>query len=178
MSRRARGRAHSRSSRFYPRERGARMRPQRFRVASVRAPPAWLPAVVASGRPVRAYAAQVPFGYDGGEWGETKSKLRAALIAKARARSVVPYSEIVHHLGPIRFDPHDPPFHRMLDEVSRDEDANGRGLLTVIVVHKDGDMRPGPGFFELAKSRGRDGAEIDATWLAELDRVWGYWKDH
>ena len=121
--------------------------------------------------------ATMPYGYTDGEWDETKTKLRAALIARAGMRSVLPYSQIVREIGPIKFNPHDAPFHRMLDEVSRDEDTAGRGLLTVVVVHKDGDMRPGPGFFELAKSRGRDVSDIDRTWLAELDRVWGHWKD-
>ena len=32
----------------------------------------------------------------------------------------------------------------------------GRGMLSVIVVHKVGDMQPGPGFFQLAKKLGRD----------------------
>jgi len=39
----------------------------------------------------------------------------------------------------------------MLGEISQEEDAAGRGMLSVIVVHKVGDMQPGPGFFQLAK---------------------------
>lgn len=119
----------------------------------------------------------MPYAYDESEWHATKTALRRFLVAKARARSVVPYSSVVSEIGPIHFDANSSAFHRMLDEVSAEEDAAGRGLLTVVVVHKHDDMRPGPGFFDLAKARGRDTADIDKTWLAELDRVWGHWKD-
>jgi hypothetical protein len=118
------------------------------------------------------------FGHTDDEWAGTKRQLRTFLIATARKRSVVPYSQVVKQIGPIRFSPDDYGFHRMLDETSVDEDANGRGLLTVVVVHKDGDMQPGPGFFELARDRGRQVANIEKTWINELKAVWRYWKDH
>jgi hypothetical protein len=35
----------------------------------------------------------------------------------------------------------------MLGEISQEEDEAGHGMLSVIVVHKYGDMQPGPGFF-------------------------------
>jgi DNA-binding IclR family transcriptional regulator len=66
----------------------------------------------------------------------------------------------------------------MLDELSIDEDGAGRGLITVLVVHKSGDYRPGPGFFELAASGGRDVSDIDRTWLRELRTVWGHWLNN
>jgi hypothetical protein len=47
----------------------------------------------------------------------------------------------------------------MLGEISL-EGAAGRGMLSVIVVHKDGDMQPGPGFFELAEELDRDTSDI------------------
>ena len=39
--------------------------------------------------------------------------------------------------------------------------AAGRGMLSVIVVHKQGDMQPGPGFFELAQRLGRDTSDTE-----------------
>ena len=48
----------------------------------------------------------------------------------------------------------------MLGEISSEEDAAGRGMLTVLVVHRAGDMQPGPGFFELAKQLGRNTSNI------------------
>ena len=120
----------------------------------------------------------MPYGHPDDEWAKTKRELRTFLIAKARNRSVVPYSQVVAQIGPIRFTPDDHGFHHMLDETSMDEDEHGRGLLTVVVVHKDGDMQPGPGFFDLATRRGRDIIDIEKTWIDELKAVWRYWKDH
>jgi hypothetical protein len=59
----------------------------------------------------------------------------------------------------------------MLGEISTESDAQGRGMLTVLVVHGDGDMRPGPGFFQLAKKLGRDVADRDRCWSDELSDV-------
>jgi len=111
-------------------------------------------------------------------WSTAKAEMRKTLVSVARDRRVIPYSDLVRQLQTINFSPEEFIFHRMLDQISTEEDELGRGLLTVVVVHKAEDMRPGPGFFELAESRGRDIAAIDATWLAELDIVWAYWRDH
>lgn len=111
-------------------------------------------------------------------WDAVKAEIRALLIRAARRRSVIPYSEVTAQLKAHTFDPEDFRFHRLLGEISAAEDDRGRGLLTVIVVHKWGDMRPGPGFFELAAERGRPTKDLDKVWLAELDRVWGYWSRH
>ncbi|HXD55541.1 MAG TPA: hypothetical protein VN618_12350 [Solirubrobacteraceae bacterium] len=120
----------------------------------------------------------MPYGHSDEEWNETKRELRAVLVAKARDRGVIPYSAVVSQIGPIRFAPDDHSFHHMLDETSTDEDEHGRGLLTVVVVHRNGDMVPGPGFFDLAARRGREVIDIDKTWLDELKTVWRYWRDH
>jgi hypothetical protein len=66
----------------------------------------------------------------------------------------------------------------MLDALSTEEDEGGRGLITVMVVHRSGDYQPGPGFFELAKGRGRDVTDLERLWLAELRAVWDYWLTH
>jgi hypothetical protein len=65
----------------------------------------------------------VSYAYEDDEWDTTKAALRAFLISKARVRSVVPYSEVVSQIGPIVFGAEDFAFHRMLDEVSSEEDA-------------------------------------------------------
>jgi hypothetical protein len=63
----------------------------------------------------------------------------------------------------------------LLGEIAREEDDAGRGMLTVVVVHKTGDMQPGPGFFELAQELGRDTSDIDKCWIDELVRVFKVW---
>lgn len=114
-------------------------------------------------------------GFTDDQWHSAKDELRRLLIKTARTKSVIAYSEAVARLAAIAFEPDDHRFHRMLDELSTEEDEAGRGLITVLVVHKSGDFRPGPGFFELASARGRDVKDIDRTWLAELRSVWEYW---
>jgi hypothetical protein len=43
------------------------------------------------------------------------------------------------------------PIHNVLGEISSEEDARVRGVLSVVVVHKSADMHPGPGFVELGR---------------------------
>ena len=64
----------------------------------------------------------------------------------------------------------------MLGEISSAEDAAGRGMLTVVVVHKSGDGMPGAGFFELARSLGRDTGDKVAFWASELRKVHATWS--
>jgi len=65
----------------------------------------------------------------------------------------------------------------MLSVVSNNEFASGRGLLSVIVVHKYGDMEPGLGFYELAQSLGLDVSDRVKCWIRELHRVHDYWSN-
>jgi hypothetical protein len=51
-------------------------------------------------------------------------------------------------------------------------------MLSVIVVHKTGDMQPGPGFFQLAKRLGRDTSDTTTCWIEELRRVHQYWSQN
>jgi hypothetical protein len=98
--------------------------------------------------------------------------MRAVLIARAGIERTIPYSELTGLVHTIHFSYDDTAFHHMLDEISREEDAAGRGMLSVIVVHKDGDMMPGPGFFRLAKKLGRDKSDREACWANELRKVY------
>jgi len=47
----------------------------------------------------------------------------------------------------------------------------------VIVVHKHGDMQPGPGFFDFAEELGKDTSDILSCWVTELKKVHGYWSN-
>ena len=64
----------------------------------------------------------------------------------------------------------------LLAEVSREEHENGRGLLSVIVVHKYGDKEPGNGFYDLADQLGFDVSNPEAFWISEFTKVTEYWK--
>ncbi|HEY3821782.1 MAG TPA: hypothetical protein VGL81_31670 [Polyangiaceae bacterium] len=97
--------------------------------------------------------------------------MTALLVARAKAGGTIAYSDVVARVRAVRFDPDSHALAAMLGEISEAEDAAGRGMLTVIVVHKTGDMRPGPGFFDLAKRLGRDTSDLDKCWIAEVNRV-------
>jgi hypothetical protein len=82
----------------------------------------------------------------------------------------------VARIQTIPLEARDPRLFHLLGEVSSEEDAAGRGMLSVIVVHKDGDMQPGPGFFDLARDLGRDTSDILVCWITELRRVHAQWS--
>jgi len=115
------------------------------------------------------------YGYSIADWNSAKEEMRQILIKRAQVRGMIPYSELVSQIHTIQMEPKSYALAAMLGEISREEDAVGRGMLTVIVVHKSGDMQPGPGFFELAKELGRDTSDILKCWVGELRRVYAYW---
>lgn len=116
------------------------------------------------------------YGYSIADWNAAKQEMWHILVEGAKLRGMIPYSELVQEVHAIKFEPDSYAFHAMLGEISRDEDQAGRGMLSVIVVHKYGDMQPGPGFFELAKQLGRNTADILMCWIEELKEVHEYWS--
>lgn len=116
------------------------------------------------------------YGFESEVWEESRSEITRILKRQARARAVIPYSEVTRQLTVIRFTPDDHRFHAMLGDVSRHEFKCGRPLLSVVVVHKSGDMQPGPGFFELAKSLDFEFDDIEKFWIQELKRAWKHWS--
>ena len=98
------------------------------------------------------------------------------MIDVASRRGQMSYSDLVEQITSCDLDPHGPRLAQMLFEISTEEDEEGRGLLTVVVVHKTGDRKPGPGFFRLAAIRGRDASDSDRCWIEELKRVHDVWS--
>ena len=109
-------------------------------------------------------------------WIEAKQQARKVLIGRARVRGMIPYSDLAPQILALPMRAHDVRLFELLGEISRNEDAVGRGLLSVIVVHKVGDMQPGPGFFELAQQLGRDTSDILRCWVDELKKVHAFWS--
>jgi hypothetical protein len=116
------------------------------------------------------------YGFTPKEWAAAKNEAKELLVARAKVRGMIPYSELVAKITSIRLEAHDQRLFHLLGELSEEEDASGRGMLSVIVVHKSGDMQPGPGFFELAKNLGRDTSDILKCWIEELKKVHAYWS--
>jgi hypothetical protein len=116
------------------------------------------------------------YGFSQADWDAAKQEARSLLIARAKLRGMIPYSDLAKGITAISLDPHDQRLFHLLGEISSEEDAGGRGMLSVIVVHKFGDMQPGPGFFELAKKLGRDASDILRCWVDELRKVHAVWS--
>lgn len=110
------------------------------------------------------------------EWEVAKTEMTQVLQEVAARRGMISYSELVQKVETIKFEPGSYNFWRMLGEISDEEAAQGRGLLSAIVVHKSGDMEPGRGFYELAKAHGRDTSDLLRCWVDELHTVHAQWS--
>ncbi|SRR5258708_6206138 len=115
-------------------------------------------------------------GFSETEWAAAKAEAKSILVAHAKMRGMIPYSELVANLKSVRLGAREEGLFRLLDEISEEEDAAGRGMLSVVVVHKVGDMQPGKGFFELAKRLGRNTSDILKCWVEELHKVHAHWS--
>lgn len=115
-------------------------------------------------------------GFDPEDWEAAKREARAVLYDVARKRRTIAYSELAAKIRSVRMDAHDPRLGPFLGEISYEDDHAGLGLTTVLVVHKYGDFRPGPGFFELANSLGRDTEDLEKCWIDELNAVYDHWR--
>jgi hypothetical protein len=116
------------------------------------------------------------FGIPRSKWEAAKRQARKVMIATAKRQRTIAYSELVKKIYDIEFEAHDKRLFDFLGEIASEENAAGRGMLTVVVVHKSGDLQPGPGFFELAEQLGYDASDKLAFWSAELAKVYAYWR--
>jgi len=117
----------------------------------------------------------MPYGYHDADWEAAKREAKSVLAQRARLRGMMPYSELTSQMQSICFQPHDRAFFHFLGELSIEEAQAGRGMMTALVVHKDGDMQPGPGFFEAAQRLGLDTSDLVDCWVRELKKVHAAW---
>ena len=99
------------------------------------------------------------------------------LVRAARAREFVHYGELAKMLGIDMDNPHfGAQVGKVLGEISEDEVANGRPMLSAIVVSKD-DMLPGRGFFKLGQELHQvdPGEDEIAFAIRQIRRVHEYW---
>lgn len=116
-------------------------------------------------------------GFPQQAWGDAKAEAREIMIARARMRGMIPYSDLARQIRSISLQAFDQRFFHFLGEIAQSEDAADRGMLTAVVVHKAGDMQPGPGFYELAKYLGRKTKDPLKCWVDELHFVHKIWSD-
>ena len=117
-------------------------------------------------------------GFTQNAWNAAKEEARKAMIAAAQSdHGAISYSDLAYKkIKSCTLEPHDPRLARMLGDISTEEDAAGRGMLSVVVVHKTGDLKPGSGFFKLAQSLGRDVANEEKCWIDEWKKVRNAWS--
>jgi hypothetical protein len=114
-------------------------------------------------------------GFDAEVWQAAKEEVKVLLVERLRAGlGPMTYGDLVRELLMVDLEAHDPRLNELLRQVSADEVAEGRGMLTAMVVLHDS-QRPGSGFFVLARDLGRDVRDPDACWVAELNRLAEVW---
>lgn len=113
--------------------------------------------------------------YPDEQWARAKEEAKRALVRIARARQVIAYSELTFQIPSISFLPTDQRFFFLLREISAEEHKAGRGMLTAVVVHKAGDYKPGPGFFELARGLGLDTSDTNQLWIGQVNKAHDFW---
>jgi len=116
------------------------------------------------------------YGFTDAQWEAAKAEGKKVLAGYATRRQMVPYSEFVKEIHSIQLEHFDPRLFHFLGEISTEESAAGRGMLSALVVHKHGDYQPGPGFFELAKQLGHNTSDILKFWIEEVKRVFAAWN--
>ncbi len=118
------------------------------------------------------------FGFSEAAWNAAKAEAKSALVERAKVRGMMPYSDLVRAIHSISFDAHDVRLNTLLGDLSTEESQAGRGMITALVVHKVGDMQPGPGFFDLAERLGHDPSDFLAFWISQVKKVHAYWEKH
>ena len=109
-----------------------------------------------------------PFGYPARQWARAKREAREILVGIAREQEIIAYSDVATEIHAIELEAYDRRLDALLGEISEEEDAAGRGMLSAVVVHKDGDQRPGDGFFNWAEELGYIVADRDRFWIGML----------
>jgi hypothetical protein len=104
-----------------------------------------------------------------------KDFMRAELMAQARLRQLITYGELARRL-PVRIHPHSFVFTRLLQEVCGEALRAGHGQLCALVVSKATGM-PSGGYFTGLAGLGRDHADLEALWQADLEALYALWNE-
>ncbi len=114
-------------------------------------------------------------GFSPAIWNAAKSEAKQEMIATAVAQGVMNYTQLAESITSIFLQADDLRLAFLLDEISREEDLAGRGMLTAVVVRKS-NGQPGKGFFRLAKQLGRNTSCETTFWIEELRTVHKSWR--
>jgi hypothetical protein len=76
------------------------------------------------------------------QWESVKSEMVPVMRRTATNEDTISYSDLMKQVRTIRIGPDDPAVASLLGQISEDAGAAGRGMLSVVVVHKTGDKMP------------------------------------
>lgn len=112
---------------------------------------------------------------------QLKDEMRDIMIATARSRSTITYSELAMQLQTARVHYHSFLMARLLNEIGEEEIRAGRGVLPAVVVRKSNGI-PGAGYFGISALQmdAPDSVpppELEAMWRADLEAVYDYWSE-
>lgn len=117
------------------------------------------------------------FGFKLEAWERAKREATSAIVGAGRKDDLITYSDLASAITSIHIEPHDFAMSRLLDEISKEEDTAGRGILTSLVVLTD-ERVPGEGFWATARDVGRVFTDKWAFWAEEVRRVMAECKTH
>jgi hypothetical protein len=116
------------------------------------------------------------WGYPLDVWAVAREQARDALLACARTRTTIAYSELCEAITVARFRAYSWSLMALADEVCREEDARTGVVLATLLVRRDTRM-PGEGYFAWAERDGADVSDRDRFWHAQAQRVWEAYSD-
>ena len=117
------------------------------------------------------------FGFTAELWEKGKREAICAIVRSGRKGDLIFYSDLSKQILCIAVEPHSYAMDSLLDQISMEEDAAGRGILTALVVLKDEGI-PADGFWASAAELGRDVTDRVACWSDEVKRVLEECKKH
>lgn len=117
------------------------------------------------------------FGFKPDVWERAKREATCAIVRAGKKDELITYSDLASQIVSIHIEPHDFAMSRFLDEISKEEDAAGRGILTALVVLTDARV-PGEGFWATARDTGRVFPDKWVFWAEEVKRVMAECKKH
>lgn len=112
-------------------------------------------------------------------WSALKNEIRSILIHTATSvEQTISYSDLAETVKSASLKPFSQPLFAVLTELSEEEDAAGRGMLSAVVIRKDRRKTRKSGLIKLAAKLGRDVTNVRECWDAEIERVCKYWSAH
>jgi molybdopterin synthase catalytic subunit len=118
------------------------------------------------------------FGVRRSEWLEFVYQGIVVLIGVAKlGADGISYTDFTNRITALHFEPHSTMLDQLLDDISSHEVAANRPMLSVLVRHKEGDLRPGGGFYiagvRLGRKNPTEGNED--FWIRELTAAQAFW---